>query len=161
MRLPFQAFRLIAHRAMSSSASSTLKPKPERSSELLEALLEVRSQIQEAAPGRQPTLVAVSKYKPASDIVACHDHEQRDFGENYVQELVEKAEKVSTPKITHCGSLLVLLLAATNRYPMALHRHSAIKQSKDTRGYVSQFSRRLTRADSLLQPSRTSSVFRL
>lgn len=36
------------------------------------------------------TLVAVSKTKPVSDIQALYDLGQRDFGENYVQELVEK-----------------------------------------------------------------------
>ena len=36
------------------------------------------------------TLVAVSKLKPASDIEALYKLGQRDFGENYVQELVEK-----------------------------------------------------------------------
>ncbi|MES2371582.1 MAG: YggS family pyridoxal phosphate-dependent enzyme [Bacteroidota bacterium] len=35
-------------------------------------------------------LVAVSKIKPNSDIQALYDLGQRDFGENYVQELVEK-----------------------------------------------------------------------
>lgn len=36
------------------------------------------------------TLVAVSKIKPNSDIHALYELGQRDFGENYVQELVEK-----------------------------------------------------------------------
>jgi PLP dependent protein len=36
------------------------------------------------------TLVAVSKTKPISDIQELYDLGQRDFGENYVQELVEK-----------------------------------------------------------------------
>jgi pyridoxal phosphate enzyme (YggS family) len=36
------------------------------------------------------TLVAVSKTKPAEDIQVLYDLGQRDFGENYVQELVEK-----------------------------------------------------------------------
>ncbi len=36
------------------------------------------------------TLVAVSKTKPASDVQALYDLGQRDFGENYVQELVDK-----------------------------------------------------------------------
>jgi pyridoxal phosphate enzyme (YggS family) len=36
------------------------------------------------------TLVAVSKTKPASDIVEAYETGVRDFGENYVQELVEK-----------------------------------------------------------------------
>jgi PLP dependent protein len=41
-------------------------------------------------------LVAVSKTKPASDILELYDLGQRDFGENYVQELTEKA--ASLPK---------------------------------------------------------------
>lgn len=36
------------------------------------------------------TLIAVSKTKPASDIQELYALGQRDFGENYVQELVEK-----------------------------------------------------------------------
>lgn len=40
--------------------------------------------------GKQVALVAVSKIKPVSDIQALYDLGQRDFGENYVQELVEK-----------------------------------------------------------------------
>lgn len=38
----------------------------------------------------QVTLVAVSKTKPASDIQELYALGQRDFGENYVQELVDK-----------------------------------------------------------------------
>jgi len=40
--------------------------------------------------GKDVTLVAVSKTKPVEDIKALYDLGQRDFGENYVQELVEK-----------------------------------------------------------------------
>lgn len=36
------------------------------------------------------TLVAVSKLKPASDILALYNEGHRDFGENYVQELTDK-----------------------------------------------------------------------
>ena len=39
---------------------------------------------------KQVTLVAVSKTKPVEDIVALCELGQRDFGENYVQELVDK-----------------------------------------------------------------------
>lgn len=42
--------------------------------------------------GNNTTLVAVSKTKPAEDIQALYDLGQRDFGENYVQELVGKYE---------------------------------------------------------------------
>jgi pyridoxal phosphate enzyme (YggS family) len=40
--------------------------------------------------GNKATLVAVSKTKPVEDIEALYDLGQRDFGENYVQELIEK-----------------------------------------------------------------------
>ena len=40
----------------------------------------------------QVRLVAVSKLKPASDILALYKEGQRHFGENYAQELIEKAE---------------------------------------------------------------------
>ena len=39
---------------------------------------------------KNATLVAVSKIKPAADIQQMYKLGQRDFGENYVQELVEK-----------------------------------------------------------------------
>ena len=43
-------------------------------------------------------LIAVSKTKPASDIQTLYDAGQRAFGENKVQELVEKYEiYFSTP----------------------------------------------------------------
>lgn len=38
-----------------------------------------------------PCLIAVSKTKPHSMIEEAYAHQQRDFGENYVQELVEKS----------------------------------------------------------------------
>lgn len=40
------------------------------------------------------TLIAVSKLKPVADIKALYDMGHRDFGENYVQELVEKAAQL-------------------------------------------------------------------
>lgn len=43
---------------------------------------------------KDATLIAVSKLKPLSHVKAAYDAGQRDFGENYVQELVEKAAAV-------------------------------------------------------------------
>ena len=40
------------------------------------------------------TLVAVSKTKPVDDIKALYDLGQRDFGENYVQEMTEKQSQL-------------------------------------------------------------------
>ncbi|NXR49022.1 PLPHP protein, partial [Hippolais icterina] len=42
-------------------------------------------------PAVQPRLVAVSKTKPAEMVMEAYSHGQRSFGENYVQELLEKA----------------------------------------------------------------------
>lgn len=66
-----------------------------RAAEVSKSLAEIRSRIHGARPpgsSSLPVLVAVSKYKPASDIMTCYDNGHLDFGENYVQELVEKAE---------------------------------------------------------------------
>jgi len=43
---------------------------------------------------KQPRLVAVSKTKPVSVVKRAYDAGQRHFGENYVQELVEKAPQM-------------------------------------------------------------------
>ena len=82
-----------------SSSSPAASASPERTAELKESLTEVRARVQAASTSAgpsslEPTLVAVSKIKPASDILACYQLGQRDFGENYVQELQEKAEQV-------------------------------------------------------------------
>lgn len=57
---------------------------------------EAYSRIKADLDQRNVTLVAVSKTKPASDIQALYDLGHRDFGENYVQELVEKAKQLPT-----------------------------------------------------------------
>jgi pyridoxal phosphate enzyme (YggS family) len=43
---------------------------------------------------KKVVLVAVSKTKPAEDIRALYELGQRDFGENYVQELVDKQKEL-------------------------------------------------------------------
>ncbi|MDE0264363.1 MAG: YggS family pyridoxal phosphate-dependent enzyme [Bryobacterales bacterium] len=60
-------------------------------------LATVRERIKAAAErvGRDPAsiaVIAVSKRKPAEDIVAAYEAGQRDFGENYVQEFAAKHE---------------------------------------------------------------------
>lgn len=47
--------------------------------------------ISQEVGARNATLVAVSKTKPVEDIQALYELGQRNFGENYVQELSEKA----------------------------------------------------------------------
>ena len=81
----------------STSPSPASLPSPERTAELYTALSEIRARLSVASANnsppllRPPTLVAVSKFKPAEDLRACYDAGQRDFGENYAQQLVEKA----------------------------------------------------------------------
>ena len=47
--------------------------------------------IQNALSQKNVQLIAVSKTKPNEDIIELYELGQRDFGENYVQELVDKA----------------------------------------------------------------------
>ncbi|HZH96252.1 MAG TPA: YggS family pyridoxal phosphate-dependent enzyme, partial [Flavisolibacter sp.] len=46
--------------------------------------------IKEQLAGSGVTMVAVSKLKPVADILELYALGHRDFGENYVQELVDK-----------------------------------------------------------------------
>lgn len=71
---------------------------PQRASTLLENLTHITSRITGAQSSRPVRLVAVSKLKPASDILSLHSPPSSDstrqdhFGENYVQELLEKSK---------------------------------------------------------------------
>ena len=67
-----------------------------------ERLQKVRKRVAEAAlrSGRSPaeiTIVAVSKIKPAANILEAYRAGQRHFGENYVQEF--QAKKVQLGKL--------------------------------------------------------------
>ncbi len=46
-------------------------------------------------------LVAVSKFKPSEDILEAYNIGQKDFGENYVQELVKKASELPSDIVWH------------------------------------------------------------
>jgi uncharacterized pyridoxal phosphate-containing UPF0001 family protein len=64
---------------------------------ITENLKQVRKNIEKACEraGRDPkevTLIAVSKTKPVSDLQEAYDSDVRDFGENKVQELIDKYE---------------------------------------------------------------------
>lgn len=71
----------------------------DRAVQLRGSLEEVNARVATAAglsaTSKLPILVAVSKLKPASDILGCYDAGHREFGENYVDELLEKATEVS------------------------------------------------------------------
>ncbi|KAG5458961.1 MAG: hypothetical protein BJ554DRAFT_723 [Olpidium bornovanus] len=110
----------------------------------------------DCSPGRTGTrarLVAVSKTKPASDIMAAYNCGQRHFGENYVGE--KECSAAALPIQSHglwelladvafesmeehfsdwkAAKMLQLrcfsgFSAATRRHPVALHRRAADKQ---------------------------------
>lgn len=66
-------------------------------SDLVANLEAVSARVKAAAgAGQMPRLVAVSKLKPVEDIQALYDAGHRDFGENYVQEMVSKAGELPT-----------------------------------------------------------------
>lgn len=52
--------------------------------------------IKKELDSKKAILVAVSKTKPAADIMALYNLGQRDFGENYVQELLAKQPQLPT-----------------------------------------------------------------
>jgi hypothetical protein len=52
--------------------------------------LEAYKEVMQLSKERNLTVVAVSKNKPVSDIQDLYDIGHRDFGENYVQELIQK-----------------------------------------------------------------------
>ncbi|KAJ3991640.1 proline synthetase associated protein [Lentinula boryana] len=76
------------------------KATAERTAEIRECLEDIRARVVSAAQAlavngeSRKIIVAVSKYKPSADILVCYEYGQRDFGENYVQELVDKAKEL-------------------------------------------------------------------
>ena len=70
------------------------------SSGVKEALTEVLKRISTVLTTNSLThkvnLIAVSKTKPVEAILEAYNAGQRDFGENYVEELVEKAPQLPT-----------------------------------------------------------------
>ncbi|KZS92530.1 hypothetical protein SISNIDRAFT_412776 [Sistotremastrum niveocremeum HHB9708] len=76
-------------------STNTISSRAQELSENIYHVKSLISQVEASRPARRPvTLVAVSKYKPASDILDCYNAGQRDFGENYVQEFIDKAKEL-------------------------------------------------------------------
>ncbi|KAG1759719.1 hypothetical protein EDD22DRAFT_904883 [Suillus occidentalis] len=86
----------ILYKARMASTTSD-KATPERRTELLQNLAETKICFLEASKSlsHAPTLVAVSKTKPAWMTRACYEEGQRDFGENSDIDLVNKAKKLA------------------------------------------------------------------
>ncbi|KAM0253855.1 hypothetical protein ACHAQJ_007139 [Trichoderma viride] len=86
---------------MSEDATEEMRIDPTRAQALISQLSSVKDCIAAAAQGRNVRLVAVSKLKPANDILALHQApaSHTHFGENYAQELTQKAELL--PRTIH------------------------------------------------------------
>ncbi|XDG03074.1 hypothetical protein ABKA04_002689 [Annulohypoxylon sp. FPYF3050] len=83
-------------------ADVEMKIDPQRAAALVSQIKTVRERIAAVANGRDVRLVAVSKLKPANDILALMQQAsppQLHFGENYAQELSQKAELL--PRSVH------------------------------------------------------------
>lgn len=57
---------------------------------------EAYNKLNEECKSKNVMLVAVSKTKPVKEILQLYESGQRDFAENYVQELIEKHEQLPT-----------------------------------------------------------------
>ena len=73
------------------SAAQAPVPPGMTGKNLAETLARVASASTRAARARPARLVAVSKTKPVAQLMECYDAGHRDFGENYVQEILEKS----------------------------------------------------------------------
>ncbi|KHN97360.1 alanine racemase family protein (ISS) [Metarhizium album ARSEF 1941] len=76
------------------SVAEEMRVDPTRAQALVAQLTSVKERISALANGRHVRLVAVSKLKPANDILALHQapNPHCHFGENYTQELAQKAQ---------------------------------------------------------------------
>merc|ERR1712169_50503 len=77
---------------LSTSTSTTLESVIDNYKNVLQKINEKSETLKLS---EKPTLVAVSKTKPADLVQLLYDNGQRHFGENYVQELFEKSKHLS------------------------------------------------------------------
>ena len=110
---------------------------------LAERLRAIQARIEAArarAPGGQNVrLVAVSKGQPARLLRAAYELGQRDFGENYVQELVQKAEALrDLPDL--CFHVIGHLQRNKARFVV---EHASAVHSVDSAALASELGRRM------------------
>ncbi len=110
---------------------------------------EVYHQLKKELDGKGSTLVAVSKTKPVEDILELYNLGHRDFAENYVQEMIEKA-KALPPDIRwhfigHLQTNKVKLIAP---FVQLIHGVDSLKLLKEVNKEAGKAGRRI---DCLLQ----------
>jgi pyridoxal phosphate enzyme (YggS family) len=88
------------------------------------------------------TLVAVSKTKPIEDILELYDLGHRDFGENYVQELVDKAEQLPKDIRWHfIGHLQTNKIKSIIPFVYLIHGIDSLKLLKEINKLAEKYSR--------------------
>jgi pyridoxal phosphate enzyme (YggS family) len=106
-------------------------------------------QINEALRLSNITLVAVSKTKPIEDILELYNIGHRDFGENYVQELAEKAEKLPNDMRWHfIGHLQTNKVKSIVSFIYLIHGVDSLKLLKEIDKQAEKYKRVI---DCLLQ----------
>ena len=115
----------------------------DRATELKQHLTVIDTAIREAASacGRDPEsiqLLAVSKTKPSSDIQMLHALGQRSFGENYVQEAVDKIHElqgldIEWHYIGHIQSNKTKVIATEFDWVHTVDREKIASRLNDTR----------------------------
>jgi PLP dependent protein len=99
-------------------------------------------QIVEELKTRNAILVAVSKTKPVEDIRELYDLGQRDFGENYVQELVEKYEQLPKDIRWHfIGHLQTNKVKYVSSFVHLIHGIDSLKLLKEVNRQAEKLSR--------------------
>ncbi len=98
-----------------------------------------------APPGAGVRLVAVSKTKPVEEIFALYELGQRDFGENYVQEMADKRGKLpadirwhfighlQSNKVKHILSFTYLIHGVDSQRLLKEIDRQAARQDKEVR----------------------------
>lgn len=83
--------------------TAEMKVDPSRAKTLVSNIQKVSELVTKTARGRNVRLVAVSKLKPVTDILALHQAptSHLHFGENYAQELTEKAQLLPRSILWH------------------------------------------------------------
>ncbi|KAJ3451250.1 pyridoxal phosphate homeostasis protein [Anaeramoeba flamelloides] len=89
----------------------------------------ITTEFEKTTFSKKPTLLAVSKIKPAELVLEAYEAGHRDFGENYVKELHQKAQDVEKSDIRwhfigHLQSNKAKLLCSTKNLYMMQTVHS-------------------------------------
>src|SRR5438552_3567161 len=95
-----------------------------------ERLLDIQERIARAANGREVTLVAVSKLQPVEKIHQACALGLRDFGENYAQELLEKAAAMSNVRWHFIGRFQKNKINALKDHVAVWHTVSSLSDAQ-------------------------------